>query len=204
MKKLYVNIILIALVALSFMSCKDFQGEQFNAPAREKQAIAVLQDTTGREVTAVAAAIYDTAWTDQNIANHVMALYDTLVTEKNIISVSDSGYIVHIPATVDTSYLAVKSSSAAGIVVYASDYIRARVLNKDKSIVDPSDVDIPQVTIAESISLVDASTVTYSLKSRIALGTTQTEYILQIIKPEQKNTAAGALRTIFRMAVFNN
>ena len=203
MKKLYQKIFVIGLIGVALFSCKDFQDEQFSVSAKEKQAINVLQDTTGRDVFSHNAAYYDTSWTDQNIKDHLTALFDTLKTEKNVITVSDSGYILHVPAAFDTSYIAVKSANSSGIVVYASDYIRAKVLNKDKTVIEPSDVDIPQETIAESLTVVDASTVSYSLKSRIAIPATQSEYILEIIKPEQKNTTGGALITRFRMAVFN-
>jgi len=203
MNNAYVKILIVLVFAMLFNACKDFQDEQFKITAQEKQAIGVLQDSTGREVTAVEASAYNTDWNDKNIASHVPALYDSLKSYENIVTVSDSGYVLHVPSATDTSYLAVKSSNASGIIIYAADYIRARLLNKDNSVVAPSTTDISPETIAESINLVGSSTIIYQLKSRISIGTNQNEFVLQIIKPEQKNTPASLKVTQFRMAVFN-
>ena len=193
---------LVVFGLLIFMSCEDFQDEDFNISSLDLDAchLLFLHDTSTVIITTPELTEYDTNWVNSAVDSFVTAIVDSL--ENNNITVASTDttrFKISSALTVDTNYVALVTEPKE-IVFFIDDFVEMNIFGTDGNILNPIDETISLETAYHVVSTDTTDDYCSKAKVREVYNISENKSLIQLIKTDQMEATDG----IFHIVILNN
>ncbi len=187
------SIIVIVVLVLSLISCKEFQTETFTASDKDLSARNAIADSVSIDFSTELLTTYDLSWKNKGLDTISVALYDSLLANDIALSILDTAYTVSVSSKNDTSY-AIFSGTESDITVYIGDYMELRLVDQNGDTRLPDDKSWDLAAIYENLNGVTSTS--YDIKSRYVFKALPQKTIFQFLRNDQVEVGKYSFKLI--------
>ncbi len=176
----------ILLYVTLFMSCEDFQEEEYSVSALDLKAQKILLDSTYIGFTVLDISNINTTWKGQTIFSDASVIYENLISRNIKVAFTDSCYIIRQSTEVDTIYIALKNNVSRDIVFFYDAVYDLQLISSDGVLlnVEPDTRTLDEIA-ASSLYTYDESykrTFTKVLRERHEATITGQNYLIRLMR----------------------